>query len=651
VDTFIGSVVGDRYVIDREIGRGGMAVVWLARDRQHERLVAIKTLHAELAGAIGTDRFLREIRLTAKLQHPNIVSILDSGVVTLRDGTSAPWYAMPLLTGESLRARLNREQQLPIEESLRITEAVGRALEAAHEQDIVHRDIKPENVFLSGEQVYVVDFGIAKALAADADRLTSTGLSMGTPTYMSPEQAVAGTVDARSDQYSLATMLYEMLAGEPPFSGPNPQATLSRRLAEPARPLSTVRSTVPPAVEKSILRALERTPADRFQSVKAFLAALHAVDIPPPRAPTRRLQAGHVAIGVLLLAGVTLAISLAGARPKPTDPEVIALYQRGIIAYDKRTPAGIVEAVAALNNGIARDSSYSPAWNGLAKAYVRAYQRGFDVPDVKRERLLPLALGAVERALLLDSMSADAWTTHAIVSYQVSPTDVGPALRSIRRALSLDSSQAVTWHSFAIMQADSGDLSAGLTAWRRSVQLNPRYGQGLAFMALAHYWRGNYDSARVWADSVVSVDPNYVLGRQVAALIALEQERFDQARDNAEAAQRLSDGVETVNSAANGLLVQARSGQTSLVRAYLLAVEVSAGGFPPNPHTAVYLAEVHAALGDIDNALLALGRYEVTRDLHFQLHLRCSPTFGPLERDPRFRALLVIPRPLAGQTC
>jgi tetratricopeptide (TPR) repeat protein len=353
----------------------------------------------------------------------------------------------------------------------------------------------------------------------------------------------------------------------------------------------------------------------------------------------------------LLLAGVTLAISLAGDRPKPPDPEVLALYQRGIIAYDKRTPAGVAEAIAALNNAIARDSSYAPAWNGLAKACVRAYQRGFDVPDVKRERLLPLALYAVDRALLLDSMSADAWTTHAIVSHQVDPTDVAPALRSIRRALSLDSSQATTWHSLAIMQADSGDLGAGLRAWRRSVQLNPRYGQGLAFMALAHYWRGNYDSAVVWADSVVSVDPNYVLGRQAATLIAIEQGRFDKAQNNAEAAKRLSDGVETVNSGANGLIVQAKTGQPSLVRAYLLTLEVLAGGFPPNPHTAVYLAEVHAALGDIDKALLALGRYEVTRDLHFQLHLRCSPTFAPLERDPRFRALLAIPRPPAGKTC
>src|SRR5687767_805152 len=252
-----GGVLGNRYTIEREIGRGGMATVWLADDAQHGRRIAIKTLHPELAGAIGTDRFLREIRLTARLQHPGIVPILDSGEVTLPDGTSVPWYAMPFLDGESLRARLTRETQLPIDESLRITEAVGQALAAAHARDIVHRDIKPENIFLSGEHVYVVDFGVARAVAmTDSDRLTSTGLAIGTPAYMSPEQAMAGNVDARSDQYSLATTLYEMLAGEPPFSGPNPQATIARRLAESARPLSTVRSTVPPPVERATLRAL-----------------------------------------------------------------------------------------------------------------------------------------------------------------------------------------------------------------------------------------------------------------------------------------------------------------------------------------------------------------------------------------------------------
>src|SRR6185503_5860724 len=228
-----GVVVGNRYTIEREIGRGGMATVWIAGDEQHARKVAIKTLHPDLAGAVGTDRFLREIRLTAELQHPGVVPILDSGAFD-HEGIRIPWYAMPYLEGETLRARLARETQLPIDEALRIATAVGQAVAAAHRRNIVHRDLKPENVFLGGDHVYVVDFGIARAVAATEDaRLTSTGLAIGTPTYMSPEQAMAGTVDARSDQYSLATILYEMLAGEPPFSGPNQSAVIARRLAEP----------------------------------------------------------------------------------------------------------------------------------------------------------------------------------------------------------------------------------------------------------------------------------------------------------------------------------------------------------------------------------------------------------------------------------
>ena len=213
----VGTRLADRYTIERELGRGGMATVWLAQDLRHERRVAIKILMPELAGAIGVDRFIREVRLTAQLQHPNIVPILDSGVVRNADGTALPWYAMPYLAGESLRSRLAREAQLPVDEALRITDAVGSALEAAHRQGILHRDIKPDNVLFADGNVYVVDFGIAKALTeTDGHRLTSEGLAIGTPAYMSPEQGLAGPVDARTDQYSLATILYEMLAGEPP---------------------------------------------------------------------------------------------------------------------------------------------------------------------------------------------------------------------------------------------------------------------------------------------------------------------------------------------------------------------------------------------------------------------------------------------------
>jgi hypothetical protein len=203
------------------------------------------------------------------------------------------------------------------------------------------------------------------------------------------------------------------------------------------------------------------------------------------------------------------------------------------------------------------------------------------------------------------------------------------------------------------MTADSGgDLGTSINYWHRSVELAPRYSQGLAFMALGHYWRGAYDSAAVWADSAMKVDPTYFLARQVVALVAIERGHLDEAENQAGAAVRLSSGIEWVNSAANEALVKARRGNHALARVGILTAEVVGGQYQPTPlHTAVYLAEAHAGVGDVTKAMRSLGLYATPRDGHFQLHLRCSPTFAPLENDPAFRALLVKPRPTAGSHC
>jgi tetratricopeptide (TPR) repeat protein len=283
---------------------------------------------------------------------------------------------------------------------------------------------------------------------------------------------------------------------------------------------------------------------------------------------------------------------------------------------------------------------------------VRAYQRGFSLPGIAREQLLPKALTAANRALSLDDQNADAWATRGMVAHQIDPVNVGPALRYVRRSLAIDSTRATIWHQLAIMTADSGDMAAALNAWRRSVSLAPAYSQGLAFMGLAHYWRGGYDSAALWVDSAINVDPTYLLAQQSSATIRTELGQFEKAHAHADAAMRLSEDVEYVNSTATKAMVHARAGQASLARALLLSAEVTSGGFEPLPaHTAIWLAEVYAAVGDIDGALKALGRYGAPRDMHFQLHLRCSPTFAPVENDARFRALLVIPRPAPGSHC
>jgi len=225
------TALADRYAIERELGRGGMATVYLARELKHERRVALKVLHPELAVTIGPSRFLLEIRVTSRLQHPHILPVFDSGETGTREaGGGQLWYAMPFVQGESLRQRLVREKQLAVDSALRIIRDVAGALEHAHRHGIVHRDIKPENILLDGEQAVVADFGIAQAIdAAGGERLTETGLSLGTPAYMSPEQAAGQReVDGRSDTYSLACVLYEMLAGEPPFTGLTPRAVLAR---------------------------------------------------------------------------------------------------------------------------------------------------------------------------------------------------------------------------------------------------------------------------------------------------------------------------------------------------------------------------------------------------------------------------------------
>ena len=313
---FAERAVNDRYFLERELGDGGMATVWLARDLRHDRHVALKVIRPELAGVIGVNRFLREIQLTAQLQHPNIVPLLDSGTVQGTDGTLLPWYAMSYLEGESLRTRLARERQLPLDDALCITEAVAGALQAAHRENIVHRDIKPENVFLANGHVYVLDFGIAKALMdTGAERLTGTGISIGTAAYMSPEQAAGDAVDARSDQYSLATVLYEMLVGETPFSGMTLQSVLARRLAESARPIRTVRAGVPPTVEAAVLKALERAPGDRYADVAAFVAGLRSATAHVSRRGRHTLLVGAVA--VLLVALATLAPRVVSQRRGP----------------------------------------------------------------------------------------------------------------------------------------------------------------------------------------------------------------------------------------------------------------------------------------------------------------------------------------------
>ena len=267
------AALADRYRIERELGAGGMATVYLAQDPRHHRHVAVKVLHPDLAAALGGERFLAEIRTTANLQHPHILPLHDSG-----EAGGFLYYVMPFVDGESLRGRLARERQLPIGDALRIAREVADALDYAHRQGVVHRDIKPENILLQGGHAAVADFGIALAVqSAGGQRMTQTALSLGTPQYMSPEQAMGErAIDARSDIYALGAVLYEMLTGDPPFLGSTVQAIVAKVLTEKPTPPSTMRDTVTPGVEQAVMRALAKLPADRFASAGEFAAALGA---------------------------------------------------------------------------------------------------------------------------------------------------------------------------------------------------------------------------------------------------------------------------------------------------------------------------------------------------------------------------------------
>ncbi|MDB4883614.1 MAG: protein kinase [Gemmatimonadetes bacterium] len=349
--------LADKYRLERELGRGGMATVYLARDLTNDRLVAVKVLHPELAASLGAERFLREIDVGKRLQHPNIVGVLDSGAA---DGKL--YYTMPFVEGASLRDRLDLERQLPIDDAIALTREVADALDYAHSKGVIHRDIKPENILLSNGHALVADFGIARAVSvAGGETLTKTGMAIGTPTYMSPEQSMGSKdVTPESDIYSLACVLYEMLAGQPPFTGPTAMALLARHSLDNVPSLKIVRGTVPDAVEDGILRAMAKVPADRFKRATDFadaltddagaaqrrLNSLKNVAIPATTVGDGRAAAGSrrrtmilagLAVPLLAAAG-WLGYSKVGASQ--VDPRLAAMKANDIavLYFDDRSP-------------------------------------------------------------------------------------------------------------------------------------------------------------------------------------------------------------------------------------------------------------------------------------------------------------------------
>ena len=363
------------YRIEREIGRGGMATVYLARDLRHDRRVALKVLNPDLGAVLGVERFLAEIRVTANLQHPNLLPLFDSGGAAGR-----LFYVMPFVEGESLRAKLTRDRQLPVDEALHIAAGVASALDYAHKQGVVHRDLKPENILLQGTQPMIADFGIALAVSnAGGTRVTQTGISLGTPQYMSPEQATSDrAIDGRSDIYSLAAVTYEMLTGEPPHTGGTSQSIIAKLLTDDVRPLTLLRRSVPPNVDEAVRRGLEKLPADRFATANEFAQALGQTALGAQTSfnATRRRTAARpwaiIAASTFVVgAGLTAAALWPRATSSTSERHLNVVLPDSVpVAVTGEAPLGIWQKSIAIS-GDGRTIAYIARTRGTNRLAVR----------------------------------------------------------------------------------------------------------------------------------------------------------------------------------------------------------------------------------------------------------------------------------------
>jgi eukaryotic-like serine/threonine-protein kinase len=595
------SALHGRYRLEREIGAGGMATVYLARDLKHERDVALKVLRPELAAVLGAERFLAEIKVTAALQHPNIVPLFDSG-----EAEGRPFFVMPFVAGESLRNRLGRDRQLPVEEALAITRQVADALAYAHSLGVIHRDVKPENILLAGGHALIADFGIARAVSvAGTPRLTATGLAVGTPAYMSPEQACADPlVDGRSDQYSLACVLYELLAGEPPFAAPTAGATLARRLTDPMPSLRAARETVPEAVEGAVRRALARAPADRFPTTSAFAEALAAPTAARSRArsvavlPFLNMSADpeneYFADGITedVIAQLSKIRSLTVVSRTSVMP--FKSRQQGL-----REIADRLGVVTLLEGSVRRDGDRVRIVAQLIDAatdahlWAQTYDRRLtDIFAIQTEVALHIAaalqaeLSAEERARVAREPTAD---LRAYQLYQrgrqhlVLYTDEGmhTAIDYFERALERDASLAPAHVGIAIAYTELGETGLlgpdeayprAKAAAARALALDPDLGDAHTTAAYARMvsefdWEGaEAEFRRALELSPSSADAFDLYGRLCSAL-----ERHDEAVALAQRAQELDPLVHRVD-VATALLRAGRLAEA--LPAALRAVEV-----------------------------------------------------------------------------
>jgi TolB-like protein/Flp pilus assembly protein TadD len=630
------TALAERYTIEREIGAGGMATVYLATDLKHRRPVAITVLKPELAQAIGPDRFLREIEVTAGLHHPHILPLYDSGrtggptkgpeadepaespAIGHRRSAEFLHYVMPYVEGESLRDRLDREHQLPLEEALQLAREVADALIYAHSHGVIHRDIKPENILLESGHALVADFGIAKAVTeAGGERLTGTGVSIGTPAYMSPEQASgAAQLDSRSDLYSLGCVLYEMLSGETPYTGPTPQAILAKKLSEPLPRISVVREAVPASVEAALEKALARVPADRFATAAAFAEAIgpRVLEAIPARrgagrpASTRRARTRTTLLAIAAVVVVTIALGLwlrPGAPGSRRPRTAIAVLPIENLSGD----ASNAYLAGGLHDELITQLAKVAALSVRGRTSVMRYA-GTTKPI--RQIGAELGVGTVVEASL--QVAGERLRVHVQLIDAATDTHLWAERydRTLDDAFAIESDVAqriVAAVGATLGEAEAGALAAAPTADPEAYRL---YLRALEYRHRPGYQRRNFEIAQQLLEQAVTLDSTFALAyASLSELHALTfQFRYDPSPARldlqvaaAERALRLAPRLPQVHIAL-GTGLFARGDARAALQEYRTALE----GLPNDARLWARVGYMQRALGHWDEALQTFDR-------------------------------------------
>jgi serine/threonine-protein kinase len=547
-----------KYRIDRELGRGGMATVYLAVDDHHDRSVALKVLHPDLAATIGSERFEREVKLAAKLQHPHILSVYDSG-----DAGGLLWYTMPFVEGESLRDRMSREGQLPIPEAMRIAREAALALDYAHRNGVVHRDIKPENILLSDGQAIVADFGIARAVA-DEHGLTQTGMAIGTPGYMSPEQATGERViDARTDIYALGCVLYEMIAGEQPITGPNAQAIIARKMTETPRPLTTVRNTVPPALSQLVDTMVARSAADRPASAKAVATTLEEITASGATGSTSAYQtpaSRSPRTWIIAAAALVIVAAIGSVAWRRFHSMPSGSYRIAVLPFENEGTAADDYFADGMTDEVRSRLSAVPGLQVTARTSTRQYKKTSKDPhDIGRELSVDYLLTGTVRwskgngpdrvrvtpelvqvsnnqskwSVAFDTVMSDVFAVQAAIASHVAqnltgalapPTQQRLASRPTQNLEAYDEFLKGEQITANVGTGDSKVLNAGIPHYERAVQLDSNFLEAWSQLARALAYINNagptvetVERNRVAAERAMMLGPNRAEGHLAMA--------------------------------------------------------------------------------------------------------------------------------------